>query len=129
MNKRKGFTLIEVIVIVVILTILTVIGGCITICVKGCNKAVDTIEASVADKDAAYAARLVSNPPQYAIGDIVYHKATDGKMIVAKNACSWNEIKDGWNIKVKDGGNMDKIGGFGMNENEVKATLDDAPEV
>ena len=124
MKSRKGFTLIELLVTGAILFILTcVIVGIIlfvVFCVKGCNAVDEAIETAGAER----VARLESNPPKYKVGDNVYHKATDEKYVVAKNDCKWNEVKEGWDIKVKDGGHWDKLGGFGINENEVKATLE-----
>lgn len=124
MKSRKGFTLIEMLVVGALLSILTcIIVGVIlffVFAVKGCNAVDEAIETAGAER----IARLESNPPKFAVGDIVYHKATDAKMVVAKNDCSWNEVKEGWKIKVKDGGAWDKIGGFYINENEVKATLE-----
>jgi len=124
MKSRKGITLIEIIGLVFVCFVLIVIvgGGCLM--VKGCNYVVDTVETTVDDKATAHAERLVSNPPLYKVGDIVYHKASDQKLLVAKKSTSWNEVKEGWDMKVKDGGNMDKIGGFIINENEVKASLE-----
>jgi prepilin-type N-terminal cleavage/methylation domain-containing protein len=121
--NRKGFTLIELLVVIAIIGILgmivtgVIVGGCCII--KGVNAAAAADEAALVEHEE----RLISNPPLYAVGDIVYHKASDEKMVVAKNACSWNDVKEGWNIKVKDGGNWDKVGGFGINETEVKLTL------
>ena len=133
MKSRKGFTIIEVLVLVAIIAFMAtaVIGICLV--VKGCNHVIDTIETTADNIEQERADRLVSNPPLYAIGDIVYHKASDEKMVVAKNTCFWNKIKEGWDIKVKDGGNWDKVGGFGINETEVKPTLKEvgkeSPEV
>jgi prepilin-type N-terminal cleavage/methylation domain-containing protein len=125
MKSSKGFTVIELMVILVIIGILLaiVVGGIVGIvcCVKGCNYVSDSIDNNAA----AYTERLETNPPLFAVGDIVYHKATDGKMVVAQNGCSWNEVKGGWDIKVKDGGSWDKVGGFGINETEVKPTLEE----
>lgn len=121
MKSRKGVTLIELLVVGTILSVLTIflIGVilCIVFAVKGCDAVDEAFETAGAER----VARLESNPPKYAVGDIVLHKATDAKMVVAKNDCSWNEVKEGWDIKVKDGGGWDKVGGFGINENEVKA--------
>lgn len=123
MKSRKGFTLIELLVVGFIGLI--VIGGIVavvSVCVFAV-KGVDAIDTVIDEAAAARTVRLESNPPLYKVGDIVYHKATDAKMIVAKNSCSWNEVKEGWNIKVKDGGYLDKVGGFGINEKEVKLSL------
>lgn len=123
MRSRKGVTLIELLVVAVIAIVLScILGGVLfvgCVAVKGYNAADNAIETAKVEK----AERLISNPPLYAVGDIVYHKASDEKMVVAKNACSWNDVKQGWDIKVKDGGSWDRIGGFGINETEVKITL------
>lgn len=118
--SRKGVTIIEVLVVIMIVFILSCFVGCCTLVVKGCNSVGNSIETIKAVK----AEKMESNPPLYAVGDTVYHKATDKKLIVSKNNCSWNEVKGGWDIKVKDGGFSDKVGGFGMNEKEVKTSLD-----
>ena len=119
MKSRKGITLIEILILIVVCFFLLVLvgGGCLM--VKGCNM----VEQSFDDATAAHASRLVSNPPIYAVGDIVYHKATDAKMVVAKNSSSWNDVKEGWNMKVKNGGNWDQVGGKSVNETEVKLSL------
>ena len=120
---RKGVTLIELLVLVVIVIVFScILGGVIFV---GCciSKGVHAAENHVETAKVENAGRLISNPPLYAVGDIVYHKASDEKMVVAKNACSWNDVKQGWDIKVKDGGNRDRVGGFGINETEVKITL------
>ena len=123
MKSRKGFTLIELLAVFIIIAVMSciIIAGVVGCCmlVKGA-KALDAhLEAGEAER----ADRLVSNPPIYDVGDIVYHKASNAKMVVVKNSCTWNDIKQGWNIKVKDGGQWDKVGGFSINEVEVKLIL------
>ncbi len=123
MKSRKGFTLIELLVVGAIITIIGafLIGGCIVVgfIVKGVNAA----DTAIDNATSAHTQRLVSNPPLYEVGDIVYHKATDAKMIVVKRYTFWNVVKEGWDIKVKDGGGWDKVGGFTINEREVKPSL------
>jgi len=121
MKSRKGVTLIELMVVGTILSILSAIIIGVIFFFVFLFKGVDAIDEAIETAGAERVARLESNPPKYAVGDIVYHKASNAKMVVAKNDCSWNEVKEGWDIKVKDGGNWDKVGGFGINENEVKA--------
>jgi hypothetical protein len=125
MKKRKGVTLIELLVVgaigfiitaIVVVVIVGVVFG-----IKGCNYVSDSIENMATE----HTERLVTNPPLFAVGDIVYHKATDKKMIVAKISTMWNDSKKGWNIYVKDGGDWDAIGGFVINETEVKPTLEE----
>lgn len=114
MKSRKGFTLIELLVVIALAIILIVsIGGCILV--------VNTVGTSI--DDAETAERLLSNPPLYKSGDVVFHKATDARMIVANPSYSWNDVKLGWNMKVSDGGNWDQVGGKTINETEVKRTL------
>lgn len=123
MKSRKGFTLIELIAVLFVMGVLLtiVVGGIIgVVClVKGC----DAIGTAIDNHQVAHEQRLESNPPIYKVGDIVYHKASDKKMIVAKISTTWNDSKKGWNIFVKDGGKMDIVGGFAINETEVKLTL------
>ena len=101
MKSRKGFTLIELLVVIFIIGILLsiVIGGIVfAVCaIKGC----DTVSTAIDNHQAATEERLESNPPIYKIGDIVYHKASDAKMIVAKKYITWNKAKEGWDMKVK----------------------------
>lgn len=124
MKSRKGFTLIELLIACFLAgLVICGIGGCLI--VHGCNKGVDAVETKAEALRTERAERLYSHPPKFEVGDVVYHKATDAKLLVAKNCTSWNEVKGGWNIKVKDGGQWDKVGGFGINENEVKTS----PEV
>ena len=128
MKSRKGFTLIELLVISTILTIIVsiLIGGCLFV---GCIvKGVGVIDTEIDNRQDAHTQRLETNPPLYDVGDIVYHKATDAKMIVSKRYTFWNVVKEGWDIKVKDGGGWDKVGGFTINEREVKTTLE-VPEL
>ena len=123
--KNKGLTIVEVMVLIVIMLL---IGGFITgvcVVVKGCNYVVARVDGDIEKAEIQRAEKLVTNPPLYAVGDIVYHKANNDKMVVAQNCCSWNDIKQGWDIKVKDGGNWDRVGGFGINETEVKSTTKD----
>jgi len=122
--KRRGMTLIEILVVIAIGLVLFIFIGGICLGIKGCNYVVNTVETSVADNEALTAEKMVSNPPKYKAGDIVYHKASDKKLIVAENACSWNKVQEGWNMKVKDGGNWDKVGGYSINEAEVKPSLE-----
>lgn len=123
MKSKKGFTLIELLVVLVIMGVILsiVIGGVIfLVCsIRGCT----SVNSAIDNHRAATVERLESNPPIYKIGDIVYHKASDKKMIVAKISTTWNDSKKGWNIFVKDGGNWDAVGGFAINETEVKPTL------
>jgi len=123
MKSRKGFTLIELLVVLVVFgfAVCIIVGGIVGCCmlVKGANAIDSHIEAS----EAEYADKMANQPPKYAVGDIVYHKASDAKMVVANNASSWNNVKQGWDIKVKDGGALDKVGGWIINETEVKPSL------
>jgi prepilin-type N-terminal cleavage/methylation domain-containing protein len=122
MNK-KGFTLVELLVVLVVFgfACCIVIGGVVGCCmlVKGAN----AIDAHLEASEAEYADKMANNPPKYAVGDIVYHKASDAKMVVANNTSSWNNVKQSWDIKVKDGGALDKVGGWIINETEVKPKL------
>ena len=123
MKSRKGFTLIELLVVCFILFMVACgIGGCCLV-MYGCNKGVDAVETKAAALRTERAERMESNPPLYHAGDVVFHKATDARMIVANPSVNWNEVKEGWNMKVKDGGAWDKVGGTGINEIEVKRTL------
>ncbi len=128
MKSRKGITLIEILVLVVICFFLLVVvgGGCLM--VKGCNYVVDKVETTAADIKQDRADRLEVSPPKHKAGDVIYHKASDEKMIVADPSYSWNDIKEGWNMKVKNGGNWDQVGGKTVNETEVKTSLE-PPEV
>jgi prepilin-type N-terminal cleavage/methylation domain-containing protein len=121
MKSRKGFTLIELLVIIAIIGILLtiVVGGIVgvVLVVKGIGAAGDAID----NVQLEYEQRMISNPPLYKVGDIVYHKASEKKLIVAKLSATWNDTKKGWNIWVKDGGKMDVVGGFVINETEVTA--------
>ena len=119
--NRKGFTLIEGLVVAALIVMVLGFVGCCTLVVKGCNSVDNSLETLKTVKEE----KLISNPPLFVVGDIVYHKATDKRLIVAKNNCSWNVDKEGWDIKVKDGGGWDKVGGFKMNENEVKTSLEE----
>lgn len=121
--KRKGFTLIELLVLIAIGFFLLIFIGAIVLGVKGCNYVVDTVETTVEENAEAKAARLESDPPTYKVGDIVYHKASEKRLLISDNAVSWNEVQECWNIKVKDGGNWDKVGGQTVSEAEVKPTL------
>lgn len=116
--NRKGVTIIGVLVVVAIVFIISCFVGCCTLVVKGYNSVSNSIETLKVVK----AEKMESNPPLYEVGDIVFHKATDKRLIVSKNNYSWNEVKGGWNIRVKDGGFSDKLGGFVMNEKEVKTS-------
>lgn len=122
MKSRKGVTLIELLVVIFIIGIILsiVIGGIVGIVclVKG----IGAVDMALDNRAVAYEQRLETNPPLYDVGDIVYHKASRGRMIVAKKNTLWNELKNGWDIKVKDGGSMDTIGGFIINETEVTPT-------
>ena len=120
MKSRKGFTLIELLVVVAIVSILVLIiaGAIFGVCML--VKGVGVVDTALDNRAAAYEQRIETNPPLYDVGDIVYHKATDAKMVVAKNSSSWNDVKEGWNMTVKDGGGWDKVGsekvgvGFGF---------------
>jgi prepilin-type N-terminal cleavage/methylation domain-containing protein len=122
MNK-KGFTLIELIVVLVVFVVACCFLIFGVVFFVGLSKGVSAIDAKLEASEVEYAAKMANQPPIYAVGDIVYHKASDAKMVVANNASSWNNVKQGWDIKVKDGGALDKLGGWGINETEVKPSL------
>lgn len=123
MKSRKGRTSLGMVLLVVFLVTAILIGTIITVVVKGCNHVTDHIQTTAEDRDAAKAERLGLNPPLYKAGDVVFHKATDARMVVANPSLSWNGVKLGWNMKVSDGGNWDRVGGKTINETEVKRTL------
>jgi prepilin-type N-terminal cleavage/methylation domain-containing protein len=127
MKSRKGFTLVELLVLLAIIVIFALIGGVV---IGGCCLIVKGVAAGV-DAQVAHEQRLETNPPLFAVGDIVYHKASEKKMIVSKRYITWNDKKRGWNIMVKDGGLSDAVGGFLINETEVLSDLeeeDSSPE-
>ncbi len=109
MKSRKGFTLIELLVVcalaVVPFIILCIIVAC---CISSCNSTEEGITA-----------------PKYDNGQVVQDILTKKQLLVAKNDFVWNKGKNSWDIKVKDGGILDKIGGFITNENEVEKVPED----
>jgi prepilin-type N-terminal cleavage/methylation domain-containing protein len=106
--NRKGFTLIELLVVLTILFVaitgIIIVVGCI---VSACSGP-DTDDL------------MVSNPPIFANGEIAQMVLDKKKVIVVNRALSWNKDKQNWNIKIKDGGKLDVIGGYIVNESELE---------
>jgi len=118
MNK-KGFLISELLWAMLGAFIIIIIVSFIVLGIRGCNKAVSYVESEKEAKIKNEKTHLAL----YAVGEIVYHKASDEKMVISNNKYNWNELKQGWDIKVKDGGMLDKVGGYVINEMEVKSSL------
>jgi len=106
--NRKGFTLIELLVVIAILSILSsiVVGG-IALTIWACSGPdIDDL--------------IVSNPPVFTDGEIAQKVLDKKKVIIVDRALSWNEDKQNWNVRIKDGGKLDVIGGYVVNESELE---------
>jgi hypothetical protein len=101
MKSRKGFTLIELIVFFAILIVFSAIVTGIVLVGIGIYHFTKSDDAI-----------LESNPPIYTNGQIVSNTLTGKQLIVVDSHFSWNKSSGCWNVKVQDGGVLDKIGGY-----------------
>jgi len=106
--KRKGFTLIELLVVIAIISMLAAVAGVVIGVIVWATSGPDTD------------ALMVSNPPVFADGEIAQKVLDKKKVIIVNRALSWNEDKQNWNVKIKDGGKLDVVGGYIVNESELE---------